>query len=130
MKRLLLSICLISLLACNNPSVKPIPNVKDTSWVTILYKVNVDKGLYEIGTARKTYFEALKPDPNDSTRNIKLIDSAYQLGVFQQRFDTLRKDSAIYILPKVDTNGFYVKRFLGLQPMQSNWIVKDFGKIN
>lgn len=130
MKRLLLSLGLLSLFACKDSSEKYTPNLKDTSWVTILYKIDVEKGLYDIAPAQKTYVEQLKPDPKDSTRNIKVIDSAYKLGLFAQRYDTLRKDSLVYIIPKVDTNGFEMKRFMGLRQMRNEWIVRDFGKIN
>jgi len=123
MKQLLAIIAIVSLASCWDQAKQPTAVRKDTTFTPVLYMADWRTGTYETGTAEKTWSETLKPDPKDSTKNIRVVDSAYRLAIFFQVRDTISPGVSV---PKLDSLGVPVRRLLGLNPLPSKFIVKDY----
>lgn len=123
MKQVLFALFILAAASCNDQS-KPAGTVrKDTVFTPVVYMENWRTGTYEHGTAEKTWSEVLKPDPSDSTKNIRVVDSAYRLAVFFQVRDTISPGVSV---PKLDSLGVPVRRLLGLNPLPKQYVVKDY----
>lgn len=120
MKQGLIFSALLFLISCGGKSISKTSHTNDTTWTTIDAAINWQQNQYATTTAIRIVKDTLFPDPDDKTKNISQLDTAYYVPRMEPIPDSTGK-------PKLDTAGKPITTIVWYQ-LPRELILQDFNK--